>query len=95
MPDMLAVYYWTVIEDGVATIYTTAKSYFDRHHYLDSGEGRDYLRISEAMEECGAFNTCESMFEAYPEDVGNIIAKMKTLGFDMQENQDLIIPQSY
>ena len=41
---MLNVYYHVAVDDGVAQITTTAKAYFDRHHCLDDGSVRAFMK---------------------------------------------------
>lgn len=89
MAMTIPVYYYVFVEDGATNIVVVGKDYFDKEHCIDDGDEEVYHRISVAMAMCGAFETCEGTFEACPDKVDNIIAKMRTLGFDMQENREV------
>lgn len=89
--NRIPVYYHAVVEDDIAIVITTAKDYFDENRYIDEGATKEYYRIAEAMEKCGALETSASTFEIYPaDDLDTIINEMTALGFDMEENPDIV-----
>lgn len=81
---MTTVYYAAMPseDEGGISICTTEKSYWDANHFVDDGSGQYYEAISDAMQACGAPETCESVFEIDSvEALPGIVAAMAAKGF--------------
>jgi len=87
---MIKVYY--KIEDGEdgLMVFTTEKTFWDKHHELDDGSsGHVYIDISSAMNSIGCLEEMESMFDmAMPEE--KLIIEMAKHGFEMIKNDKLV-----
>ena len=86
--DNITVYYNVYKDDdGETRIITTEEGYWNRHHCVDDGSGAYFETICDAIENCGAEETCESEFILdYDVSVDYLIAKMKEKGFNMVDD---------
>lgn len=84
---MKTVYYETVF-DGDPLMCVTSKDYWDRNHFVDDGDGPDYMAISEAMEACGAVEDSTSVFQIPETGEAAIVSGMAAHGFELVKSPD-------
>lgn len=86
---MLDVYYAIGSDDS---IWVTEKTYFDSNKCMqDNDTDRNYIKIENAMNDCGYPRLMESNYENLDEDFNHeqFVAKLATHGINMIYNKDL------
>lgn len=97
MEKKLNVYYATkkIANVDTVVILTTEKSFYDENGYLqDDEEDEAYMRINEAMYECGYPPLMESMYETRIRneesfDHRSFVDQLTDYGINMIRNDDL------
>lgn len=85
----IIVYYHVSATDGMVLMAITEKSYWDKYGVMDDGAGDHYEDIAIAMSDCGQVEYCTSVYELFSvNEAQSIIANMRTLGFELQENKE-------
>jgi len=90
MERQINVYYDIDVENAEAGVYgiltITEKDYFDTVGYVSDGGSANYDKLSDTLDSINCENACDSTHDMYI-DEATMIAKMKTLGFNMIKSE--------
>ena len=87
--NLIIVYYHISVINGEIWMALTEKAYWDVAKCMDDGVAPHHDDIAIAMGQCDQVEACTStyMLESLQEEA-DIVAKMRTFGFDLQKNAE-------
>lgn len=83
------IYYVIKTTSNGPQLFTTAKDFWDKHHYMDDGSDIDYKHMCESLNILGCGSLGSSIFE-FNITEEQLITGMSSYGYTMQPNNEFV-----